>query len=113
MVSRIVSICSIVCCGLVLASFSVFAFGQANGASKSQVAQLQENGSKWSGGPQPSSRPVAQPRRFIDGADRLLTSPFRSFFQSESQWSARIATTLLALLLYGLGLGYLGRYARL
>jgi hypothetical protein len=112
-VSRVVSTFSLVCCALVIASFGIFAFGQANGASKTQVAELKQPGSTSSGQTQTSARAVAQPRRFIDAANRLLTAPFRSFFQNDSQWAAKIASTLLALLAYGLGLGYLARYSRL
>jgi hypothetical protein len=109
-VSRGLIACSLACCGLVLASFALFALSQAAGASKAQVAQV-------------NGRPVAikatkvvhqpgQPRRFIDGAASALTSPFRSFIHTDSRWALEIATTLFALLLYGFGLGYLARWAR-
>ncbi len=54
-----------------------------------------------------------QPKRFIDGAARALTSPFRSFLTTSSEWATEIAGTLLALILYGFGLGYLARWARM
>jgi hypothetical protein len=41
-----------------------------------------------------------------------LTEPFRTLIHSNSQWVGRAVSTLLALLVYGLGLGYLARYAR-
>jgi hypothetical protein len=109
-VSRGLLACSFACCVLVLASFALFALGQASGASHNQVAQL-------NGGPAPvhASHTVhvpGQPRRFIDGASAALTSPFRSLVHSSSQWAVKIATTLLALILYGLGLGYLARWAK-
>jgi hypothetical protein len=103
-------VCSFVCCALVVASFGLFALSQASGASNHQVAQL-------NGGPAPGHAPRAvhppgQPRRFIDGASSALTSPFRSFLHSDSDWAVKIASSLMALLLYGLGLGYLARWAK-
>jgi hypothetical protein len=97
-----------VCCGLVVLSFALFAFGQASGASKTQVAELN------SVAPTTTHvvHPAGQPRRFIDGAAHALTSPFRSFIHSTSTWAIEIASTLLALLAYGIGLGYLARWAR-
>jgi len=108
-VSRGLIACSFVCCALVVLSFALFALSQASGASNNQVAQL--NGSA------PAHavhlvHPPGQPRRFIDGASAALTSPFKSLIHSDSQWAVKIATTLLALLLYGLGLGYLARWAK-
>jgi hypothetical protein len=54
----------------------------------------------------------AQPRRFIDGAARALTSPFRSIVQTDSQWVLHAIPTIFALLVYGVGLGYLARFSR-
>lgn len=106
-IPRALAACAFVCCSLVVLSLSLFALDQASGASKHQVAEL-------------SSRTVVsapahgpgQPRRFIDGAAHALTSPFGSFLHSDSQWAVRIASTVLALIAYGFGLGYLARWAR-
>jgi hypothetical protein len=106
-ISRGLIVCSSVCCGLVVASFALFALGQASGASKAQVAALASQPA-----PGASHHPPGQPKRFIDGAARALTSPFRSFVHTKSQWAIEIASTLFALLAYGLGLGYLARWAR-
>jgi hypothetical protein len=107
-ISRGLVACSSVCCALVVAAFALFAIAQASGASKAQVAQLNYAN--------PAATHVAhvpgQPKRFIDGAARALTSPFRSFIHTSSQWAIEIASTLFALLVYGLGLGYLARWAR-
>jgi TRAP-type C4-dicarboxylate transport system permease small subunit len=106
-VSRTLLICAYGCCFLVLASFAMFAVDQANGASKHQVAAL--------GGPvstQSSSQRPGQPRRFIDGAATVLTSPFRSLIHTNSEWAAEISYTLLAVILYGFGIGFLARWAR-
>jgi hypothetical protein len=112
-VSRGLIACSFACCALVVVSFGLFALSQASGASNHQVAQL-------NGGPAPAhsgrtahpAQVPGQPRRFIDGASSALTSPFRSFIHSDSKWGVKIASTILALLLYGLGFGYLARWAK-
>jgi hypothetical protein len=106
-VSRGLIASSCVCCALVLASFTLFALGQASGASKAQVAALSSQSVSVRAPHAPG-----QPKRFIDGAARALTSPFRSFVHTDSQWAIEIASTLFALIVYGLGLGYLARWAR-
>ncbi|MFL5822561.1 MAG: hypothetical protein ACJ764_03875 [Solirubrobacteraceae bacterium] len=107
-ISRALVACAFICCFLVLGSFALFALGQASGASKHQVAELNSH----SAAAPAVVHPPGQPRRFIDGAARALTSPFRSFIHSSSQWAIMLGSTLCALLLYGLGLGYLARWAR-
>jgi hypothetical protein len=112
-VSRGLIVCSFVCCALVVASFALFALSQASGASNNQVAQLNGgSAAAHTGRDARRAQPPGQPRRFIDGASSTLTSPFRSFIHSNSMWGVKIATTILALLLYGLGLGYLARWAK-
>jgi hypothetical protein len=102
--------CAFACCVLVLASFGLFARDQVSGASKHQVAEI-ASGAPTSPGVTPPAPQHAQPRRFIDGAASALTSPFRSLIQSSSQWVLRGFATICALLVYGLGLGYLARYS--
>jgi hypothetical protein len=109
MVSRALTTCALICCAFVGVSFALFAVDQASTATKQQVTQL-DSGSPKTDPAKPAK--VGQPRRFIDGAARALTSPFRSLLRSNSQWSVEIASTLLALLVYGVGIGYLARYAR-
>jgi hypothetical protein len=108
-VRRALLTCAYVCCGLVLASFFLFAIDQASGASKHQVAALTS--------PSPSTHGSApahpgQPQEFIDGAAKVLTSPFRSIIHPTSDWARRIFEMLCAMLVYGFGLGYLARYSR-
>jgi hypothetical protein len=85
----------------------MFALGQANGASQHQVASINSTTTKAT-----TPQPPAQPRRFIDGAASTLTVPFHPLVHSTSEWATRIAYTVLALIVYGFGLGYLARWAR-
>jgi hypothetical protein len=96
---------------LVALSFGLFAADRASHASQSQVHAV-ATGSVPTGGGTVTPTRHGQPRRFIDGAASKLTSPFRSLVSSNSQWAVEIASTLLALAVYGLGLGFLARYAR-
>jgi hypothetical protein len=109
-ISRVLVLASVVSCLLVGASFVLFARDQVSGASKSQVAQLAIPAPP-AGSPAPP-RPKAQPRRFIDNAAHALTSPFDSVISSRSAWVDHGVPTVIALLVYGVGLGYLARYSR-
>jgi DNA-binding transcriptional LysR family regulator len=100
-----------VCCALVSLSFVMFARDQLAGASKHQQSQLAA-GTPTTPGTVASSDHHGQPRRFIDGAAHALTSPFRSLFSTNSAWALNIFATVCALILYGVGLGYLARFAR-
>lgn len=107
MVHRVLATISFVCCALIIASFAFFAVDQMSGASHQQAAET-------AGTPIPNKASEAdrkQPRRFIDGAARVLTYPFQSVVGSGSQWADRLVLLAGGLALYGLGLGYLRRYA--
>jgi hypothetical protein len=110
MVHRILVSCAWVCCSLIVASFWLFAIDQISGASKQQVAEIA------GGSPTRASTPIVhthhgQPRSFIDGAAETLTYPFHSLVSSDSQWGYHLFILVSGVLVYGLGLGYLGRYA--
>jgi hypothetical protein len=110
-IHRAIVLVALACSGLVLASFVMFARDQVAGAAKQQANAVSS--------PPPGQAPVArkpkpqgQPGRFIDGAASELTSPFRSIVQSGSAWVQHGIPTVLALLVYGVGLGYLARFSR-
>jgi hypothetical protein len=107
---RVLATMSTVLCVFVLASFALFARDQmAVGSQHQQTAELP--------GAAATARPAAphkhgQPRRFIDGAASTLTSPFSSIVQSNNDWVHHGIPTVLALVVYGAGLGYLARFSR-
>jgi len=108
MVSRVISLASIVCCLLLLISFGLFAYNQASGADKRQIAELTGISTTSSGRADRN-----QPRKFIDGAAHAMTSPLRDLMRSSnSPWAIELVSTLGGLLVYGLALGFLGRYAK-
>jgi hypothetical protein len=100
------------CCGLVLASFALFARDQIAGASKHQQNALVAGAPASTPPPAVRHHVKGQPRRFIDGAARTLTSPFDSIVHSDNQWVLHGVPLMFALLLYGVGIGYLARYSR-
>jgi hypothetical protein len=108
-IHRLLVLVSIACCGLVLASFALFARDQLAGASKHQQTEIVA-GNQVTSESVTGNHAKGQPGKFIDGAASELTSPFRALIKTNSVWVLEIVPTLLALLVYGVGLGYLARY---
>ena len=111
MIHRVLVLAAYICCGLVIASFALFALDQFAGASEHQQSELVAS----SNTAEPSSQGAAhhgQPRAFIDGAARALTAPMRSLVHTNSDWAIELEATILALLVYGVGLGFLARVVR-
>ena len=88
----------------------MFARDQLAGASQHQQSELASS-TPTTPGVNPIHHSGSQPRRFIDGADSVLTAPFRSIVQSDNQWVLHTLPTIFAFLVYGVGLGYLARYS--
>jgi hypothetical protein len=96
----------------VIASFTLFAVDQVSGASKHQVAEIAGGSPTRTATTTVANPNPGQPRRFIDQAANALTSPFRAVLDSGSEWVQHGFVTVCALLLYGLGLGYLARWSQ-
>jgi hypothetical protein len=108
-VRRILVLASVGCSLLVVASFAMFMRDQLSGASKHQVQEIAT--SVTATGPlQYTPTQHGQPRRFIDGAASTLESPFKSIVQSDSEWVTHGVPAVLALLVFGGGLGYVARF---
>ncbi len=110
MIHRFLVLAAVGCSVLVVASFALFARDQLAGASAHQQRELASGTTISPGGLAPPHQ-VAQPRRFIDSAAKTLDSPFASIVQSDSPWVIHGVPTVFALLVYGVGLGYLARYS--
>jgi len=109
-ISRLLGFVSLVCCALVVMSFAMFARDQMAGASEHQQTELVA-GASASTAPTAITHRHSQPRRFIDGAAKTLTSPFAAVVKSSNPWVAHGLPALFAVLAYGVGLGYLARFA--
>jgi predicted PurR-regulated permease PerM len=119
MISRLIRIVSLVICVIAVGWFVGFAVEQSGSASAHQQnelnssapasmrAQLERESSK------PASAKPGGVRKAIDDAFSKLSSPFSGLTSNlSSQWTIHIVDTLLALLIYGFGLGYLARILR-
>jgi hypothetical protein len=109
--NRLLAYLSFACCAVVIASFGMFARDQAAGASEHQQTELAA-GPAVTSGAAPASHANGQPRRFIDAAAADLTAPFESIVSSHSKWVLHIFPAICALLVYGMGLGFLARFTR-
>jgi hypothetical protein len=109
-IHRAIVLVALACSGLVLASFVMFTRDQLAGASQHQASEVSTGPTSQPAAPKPKQQ--AEPGRFIVGAARTLTSPFASIVNSSSAWVEHGIPTLLGLLVYGVGLGYLARYSR-
>lgn len=111
-------ILSIVLSGLVLLGWVLFAIEQTGEASRQTAAEV--------AGRQAASRPDPSPdqelareaahgtaREAIDDANDILLSPFADVGAgSDSRWVRRTIPAVLALLVYGVALGFLARFAQ-
>jgi hypothetical protein len=111
--SALLRLLSILCSLVLLASFVMFTSDQAGDGSKQTVAQIGSNDES-----QPASAKTAAPkekhsaiRKAIDGANDKLVGPFKGVVASDSPWAKHISESVLAFLVFGLGLGFLARYA--
>jgi hypothetical protein len=107
-IAAFLRVTSRIVCLIVVVSFAIFAVGQTSKASTHQQNKLSE------------TTTVAQPshesavHEAIDEVSGKLTSPFSGITAgSTSEWVARGVGTLMALLVYGVGLGYLARVLRI
>jgi len=109
----------VVVCLIVIASFALFAINQTSSASAHQQQELNGGSSVSSAEPaQGSSTQVKHAknsslRTRIDDASKAITSPFSGVSSGwSSQWAIRGFNLLLALLVYGFGVGFLARAVR-
>jgi hypothetical protein len=111
--SALLRLLSIVCSLVLLASFAMFASDQAGDGSKQTVAQIGTNDESTEAPVTPAApkEKHSSVRKAIDGANDKLVGPFKGVVASDSVWARHISQTVLAFLVFGLGLGFLARYA--
>jgi hypothetical protein len=106
--AAIMRVVSRVVCLIVVVSFAIFVIGQTSSASNHQQNELSEGSA-----PTHSSH-EGTVHKVIDEVAGELISPFSGVTAgSTSQWVIRGVGTLIALLVYGVGLGYLARVLRI
>ena len=115
--ARLLRLASLAICLIAVAWFVAFALEQTSKAAAHQQAEV--NGvlsPSEAAGQAPSSAPAKKSglRETIDSAFTALSAPFSGVTAgTSSQWKVHIVDTLLALLIYGLGLGFIARVLRL
>lgn len=101
---------SIVICLIVVASFVVFVVNQTSSASGHQREVLGETPARAPASGKPHENSI---HKDLDEASKALTSPFSGIVSAaSSEWANRSVRLILALLVYGFGLGYLARLVR-
>jgi hypothetical protein len=115
---RLLRIASFAICVIVIASFVFFVVDQTRAASGHQqeriTAAAANPASATPASPSTSSGERHSPvRNTIEDFADELTSPFSGVVSASSgEWAVRGVKLMLALLLYGFGLGYLARVLR-
>jgi hypothetical protein len=118
LIARLLRLAAFVICAIVIASFAIFAINQTRGASAHQQAVIAggapaQSASEGSHSNASATKNEGSPHKEIDEASNRLTSPFSGLTSgSSSEWATRGVKLLLALLLYGFGLGFLARILR-
>ena len=95
---------------IVVTSFALFAQDQISGASEHQQQEVVAGAPISRGVAPPPAPHHGQPRRFIDNAAAKLESPFRAVVDTSNAWVRRGIPMLLAVALYGFGIGWIARY---
>jgi hypothetical protein len=99
-------------CAIVIASFAIFAVDQTKTASAHQTAEISGGTEVSSTSPSGASH-EGSVHKAIDEASEKLTSPFAGVVSgSSSEWLVRGVKLLLALAVYGFGVGFLARVLR-
>ena len=99
---------------VVVLGFAMFAIDETDKGSKTQQAKLERELGTTSVPVAPNERQEARReadhgavREAIDDANDVLLAPFSGLIDSDNSWVEHAVPSLLALLVYGLGLGML------
>jgi hypothetical protein len=111
---KLLRVGSIAICLIVIASFAVFAVGQTKSASNRQQEQLATPAelAQRERAPAAPKHHESAVHEVLDEVSGELTSPFSGLTSGSSEWATRGIELMLALLVYGFGLGYLARVLR-
>jgi hypothetical protein len=107
---------AIAACLFVALGWGLFAIDQARGASNESVAGIAGDPTTFSD-PSPDQERAREKlhgtvREFVDDVNDVLLSPFAGLTDSSgSKWVRRSIPALIALLVYGLGGGFIARFA--
>ena len=108
--AKVIRLVSVAICLIVILAFIVFAVNQTKSASAHQREELGESPAAIHKG-QNANR-ESSIHKDLDEASAELTSPFSGIVSSSSEWADHSVRLVLALLVYGFGLGYVARVLR-
>lgn len=117
MIERVLRFAAVACSLLVIAGWGWFAVDQTSAASKTSQAEIAGDAASRDPSPDPDTerereRTNSKAHEWVDDANDVLLRPFATVADgSSSKWVRRTVPALLALLVYGLGLGMLARVA--
>ena len=117
MIERALRLAAILCSLLVVAGWGWFAIQETSAASAQSQAEIAGQVASRTASPAPDQerdreRVNSQLHEWVDDANDVLLRPFSSLTEdSGSTWVRRTVPALLALLVYGFGLGLLARVA--
>src|SRR5436190_897037 len=115
MLERILHTMAVVASTIVFVSWGMFAIDETRAASQQSQAEILGRKATHIVDPTPDQERAREKlhssvREYVDDANDMLLSPFASIGSaSASGWVRRSVPMLIALLVYGFGLGYLAR----
>jgi hypothetical protein len=115
LLARILRLVSLAICVIAVAWFATFVLDQTSKASSQQQAEVNASGpaSDHTTTSAPAAKHNSAIHEAVDKAFSTLSSPFSGVTSgSSSEWTIHIVDTLLVLLVYGFGLGFLARILR-
>jgi hypothetical protein len=116
-IERALRFAAVACSLLVVAGWGWFAIDETSAASKDSVAEIAGQQAARTASPDPDQerdreKVNSRVHEWIDDANDVLLRPFSSITEdSSSKWVRRSIPAVLALIVYGFGLGLLARVA--
>jgi hypothetical protein len=111
--SRVLRLASLAACAIAVLYFLAFTLDQTDSASSHQQAELSEAPPPGGDSTQPAKSQSGL-HEALDETFGKLASPFSGVVSdTSSAWTLHIVDTLLVLLVYGFGLGFLSRLLKL
>jgi hypothetical protein len=104
-----IRLASWIACLIVATSFVLFATHQADDGTGNEIAALGNNAVQV----QNAKDKPSSIRTAITNASNTLTSPFSNVLNSNKAWPVHLSQLVIALLLYGFGVGFLLRWIRM
>jgi hypothetical protein len=116
-IERALRFAAVACSLLVIAGWGWFAIEETRAASEQSTAEIAGQEAARTASPDPDQEAArekvnSKPHEVIDDANDVLLKPFSPLTEdSSSKWVRRSIPAVLALLVYGFGLGLLARVA--